>query len=90
VTLLERSPDAAPSVENRHDQTSWRAAASVGQPLAASPGEGDVDVPVGDDVSLVLKGHQLEAGDRRVLEAFAAQAATFLAQRPIAWDSLMP
>ena len=87
VTLLERSPDAAPNVENRHDPSCWVAAASVGQPVAASPGEGDVDVPVGEDLSLVLKGHQLGAGDRRVLEAFAAQAATALRQERLAEEA---
>jgi len=91
VTLLERSADAPLNVDNRHDPACWHAAASVGQPRAASPGEGDVDVPVGspsgNDLSLVLKGHPLEAGDRRVLEAFAAQAAAALRQERLAEEA---
>jgi len=87
VTLLERAPDAPKNVENRHDPACWRPAASVGQPLASFPGEGDVDVPVGEDLSLVLRGHSLAASDRRLLEAFAAQAATALRQERLAEEA---
>ncbi|MBR7672713.1 DUF4118 domain-containing protein [Streptomyces daliensis] len=42
------------------------------------PEDGDVDMPVGDRMMLVLSGRVLPAEDRRVLAAFAAQAAGVL------------
>jgi two-component system sensor histidine kinase KdpD len=80
VTLLELKPDAPPAPEQRHDPGAWRIVASVGGPPCTVPGEGDTDVPVGVDLSLVLCGHSLDAEDRRVVEAFAAQAALALRQ----------
>ena len=41
-------------------------------------------MPVDDDLSLVLRGHPLAAADRRVVEAFAAQAAVALRQERLA------
>jgi two-component system sensor histidine kinase KdpD len=80
VTLLERRPDA-PAVADRHnDERSWRIAATVGGNPCLAPSEGDVDVPIGDDLSLVLCGKPMEASSRRVAEAFAAQAAVALRQ----------
>lgn len=40
-----------------------------------SPDDGDVAMPVGDRMTLVLYGRALPASDRRVLAAYAAQAA---------------
>jgi two-component system sensor histidine kinase KdpD len=54
--------------------------ASVGGPPCPTPAEADVDVPVNDDLELVLCGRILDAGDRRVVEAFAAQAVIALRQ----------
>ncbi|GGN51296.1 hypothetical protein GCM10011579_006960 [Streptomyces albiflavescens] len=42
------------------------------------PEDADVDVPVGDHVALALTGRVLPAEDRRILAAFAAQAAVVL------------
>ncbi|WP_171162585.1 sensor histidine kinase KdpD [Streptomyces sp. I05A-00742] len=71
VALLERASDVDP----------WTCAASVvthtGKPLLR-PEDGDVDMPVGDTMALVLAGRVLPAEDRRVLAAFAAQAALVL------------
>ena len=66
----------------------------MGQPCAA-PGEGDVEVPVaavgdgagGDELALVLRGHALAAADRRIVEAFAAQAALALRQERLAEEA---
>jgi two-component system sensor histidine kinase KdpD len=80
VTLLELNPDAPHGPEQRHDPTAWLVAASVGAPPLASPSEGDTDVPIAGGLSLVLRGRPLDAGDRRVVEAFAAQAALALRQ----------
>jgi two-component system sensor histidine kinase KdpD len=59
-------------------------AACVGDPPCAAPGQGDVDVPVADDLALVLRGAPLLAEDRRIVEAFAAQAAVALRQERLA------
>jgi len=75
VTLLERPPDVP---------TGWRIAAEVGGRPASSPADGDVAVPIGDDLMLVLAGRPLDASDRRVLGAFAAQAALALRQQRLA------
>ncbi|MDX2761016.1 sensor histidine kinase [Streptomyces europaeiscabiei] len=69
VALLERESDVAP----------WICAGRVGtaQPVER-PEDADVDMPVGDHMALALSGRVLPASDRRVLAAFAAQAAVVL------------
>ncbi|GGJ56900.1 sensor histidine kinase [Streptomyces brasiliensis] len=71
VALLEREGDTAP----------WTCAGSVGLQPCQSPEDADVDVPVGDHMALALSGRMLPASDRRVLAAFAAQAAVVLERR---------
>ncbi|MFG2602869.1 ATP-binding protein [Streptomyces sp. NPDC048514] len=68
VALLERTGETAP----------WTCAGSVGPQPAKVPEDADVDVPVGDHMALSLRGRVLPAADRRVLAAFAAQAAVVL------------
>ncbi|MEV6057673.1 DUF4118 domain-containing protein, partial [Streptomyces sp. NPDC052107] len=68
VALLERTGETAP----------WTCAGSVGPRPAGIPEDADVDVPVGDHMALSLRGRVLPAADRRVLAAFAAQAAVVL------------
>ncbi|WP_190139788.1 ATP-binding protein, partial [Streptomyces longispororuber] len=69
VALLEREHDLAP----------WTCAAGVGSRAHVErPEDADVDVPVGDHMALALSGRVLPAEDRRVLAAFAAQAAVVL------------
>jgi two-component system sensor histidine kinase KdpD len=80
VTLLERRDDAEPGPDLQHNAGSWRVAAAVGDQPCLTPAQGDVDVAVDDQVSLVLRGRSLPAADRRVVEAFAAQAAIALRQ----------
>jgi two-component system sensor histidine kinase KdpD len=80
VSLLERRPDAPPGPQQRRDPTGWRLAAAVGDKPCLAPTEGDVDIPVDDDLTLVACGHPLAAEDRRLVEAFAAQAAVALRQ----------
>ncbi|MBT2510803.1 sensor histidine kinase KdpD [Streptomyces sp. ISL-98] len=69
VALLERAGDVEP----------WTCTGSVGMahPLSR-PEDADVDMPVGDHMALALSGRLLPAEDRRVLAAFAAQAAVVL------------
>ncbi len=54
---------------------------SIGTDPCTRPEDGDVDVPIGDNLALVLRGRPLPAADRRILAAFAAQAALALEQR---------
>ncbi|MFD4987246.1 ATP-binding protein [Streptomyces sp. NPDC058374] len=68
VALLEREDDRAP----------WTCAGSVGPRPLERPEDADVDMPVGDHMALALCGRVLPAEDRRVLAAFAAQAAVVL------------
>lgn len=75
ATLLERRSGAGQGPDVEHTDDAWDVVASVGTPATRTPGEGDAEVHVDQLYSLVLSGHPLEAADRRVLEAFAAQAA---------------
>ncbi|MET7370735.1 sensor histidine kinase KdpD [Streptomyces sp. NPDC005566] len=68
VALLERHSDVDP----------WTCAGSVGPAPVIRPDDADVDMPVGDNMALALSGRVLPAEDRRVLGAFAAQAAVVL------------
>ncbi|MDX2681646.1 sensor histidine kinase [Streptomyces sp. NY05-11A] len=69
AALLERESDVAP----------WTCAgrAGHGSPVER-PEDADVDMPVSDQMTLALTGRVLPAEDRRVLAAFAAQAAVVL------------
>ncbi|MFC8277401.1 ATP-binding protein [Streptomyces sp. NPDC057271] len=68
VALLERQSDVEP----------WTCAASMGARPVDRPEDADVDMPVGEHLALALTGRVLPAEDRRVLGAFAAQAAVVL------------
>ncbi|WP_324792861.1 sensor histidine kinase KdpD [Streptomyces cyaneofuscatus] len=68
VALLERTSEVEP----------WMCTAAVGEPPVDRPEAADVDIPVGENLALVLSGRALPAEDRRVLGAFAAQAAVAL------------
>ncbi|MGY5130583.1 ATP-binding protein [Streptomyces nigrescens] len=71
VALLERAGDVEPWT------CAGRAGTDHGEPLLR-PEDADVDMPVGDHMALALTGRVLPAEDRRVLAAFAAQAAVVL------------
>ncbi|MFF7309387.1 ATP-binding protein [Streptomyces sp. NPDC008137] len=72
AALLERASDVEP----------WTCAGRVGQGHPVErPEQADVDMPVGDHMALALTGRVLPAEDRRVLAAFAAQAAVVLDRR---------
>ncbi|AWT45975.1 MULTISPECIES: DUF4118 domain-containing protein [Streptomyces] len=69
AALLERESDVAP----------WTCAGRAGPGRSPErPEQADVDVPAGDHMALALTGRVLPAEDRRVLAAFAAQAAVVL------------
>jgi len=80
VTLLERRPESPGGPDLEHATEAWTVVACVGNPICQAPGEGDAAVHVDDSYTLVLSGHPLAAQDRRVLEAFAAQATIALRQ----------
>jgi two-component system sensor histidine kinase KdpD len=84
VTLLERIDEAPPGPDVYRDPGCWRIAAAVGDQPSFTPAEGDAEVLVDDTLSLVLRGHPLAAEDRRLMEAFAAQAAVALTQERLA------
>jgi len=85
--LLERvretfGMESAALLERTGEHDPWTCAGRVGTgPPVARPDEADVDVPVGDHMALALTGRVLPAEDRRVLAAFAAQAAVVLDRR---------
>jgi two-component system sensor histidine kinase KdpD len=66
------------------DRHSWHVVANAGADPCRRPEEGDTELPVGQDLALVLRGRPLAASDRRVLGAFAAQTAVALAQQRLA------
>ncbi|MFF8768535.1 ATP-binding protein [Kitasatospora sp. NPDC015120] len=77
VALLER-PDRVGA---------WQAVATAGPRPPERPETADVDVPVGETLALVLRGRVLPGEDRRLLGAFAAQAAVVLERRRLAGEA---
>ena len=86
VTLLERRGRPGGRAEARPGRrlACGRALRRAG---AQHAGRRDVEVPVGDDLSLALRGRTLPAADRRVLGAFAAYAAVALEQQRLAAEA---
>ncbi|MFI7442985.1 DUF4118 domain-containing protein [Nonomuraea indica] len=78
VTLLERRRPAGGEKQNEPD--AWQIVATAGGPPCAFPAVADSDVTIDEDLVLALRGRLLDASDRRVLEAFAAEAAIALRQ----------
>jgi two-component system sensor histidine kinase KdpD len=74
ATLLERPDDRAP----------WRRVAAVGSPPFPSADVADAEIPVSDTLVLLLRGSPPEAGDQRVLGAYAAQIASVLERERLA------
>ena len=87
VTLLERPPDTPVTPARQQEAQRWQVAATVGGEPCGSPDEGGTVVQIDDDLTLVLRGRTLSAGDRQVLEAFAAQAAIALRQQRLAEEA---
>ena len=84
VTLLEHRPGTAVTPARQRDPECWQVAAAVGGTPCTAPDEGGTDIPVGEDLALVLRGRPLPAGSRRIAEAFAVQAAAALRQQRLA------
>jgi two-component system sensor histidine kinase KdpD len=91
VTLLRQVSDAPASGGGAiHARTAsglrgtWACVASVGDDPCLRPEDGDTEVPVGDELTLVLGGRALAAEDQRLLAAFAAEVAVAYQQRRLA------
>jgi len=87
--LLERvretfGMDSVVLLERADEHENWTCVASVGVHPCLRPEDADVEVPVNDRLSLALTGRVLPAADRRVLSAFAAQAAVALDRERLA------
>ncbi|GII94828.1 sensor histidine kinase [Sinosporangium siamense] len=78
VTLLERAEEPSPG--DTSDPTAWRIVATAGGAPCTAPALSDTDVTIDDELVLTANGRLLDASDRRVLEAFAAEAAVALRQ----------
>ncbi|MFB4273972.1 DUF4118 domain-containing protein [Nonomuraea sp. MTCD27] len=78
VTLLERTGEPTP--DDRSQPEAWRIVATTGTTPCTSPGVADTDVRIDERLVLAARGGLLNASDRRVLEAFAAEAAVALRQ----------
>ncbi|MFI6157396.1 ATP-binding protein [Kitasatospora sp. NPDC051170] len=77
AALLERPEPMGP----------WVPVAVAGPRPPERPDDADVDVPVGESLALVLRGRVLPGGDRRLLGAFAAQAAVVLERRRLTGEA---
>jgi two-component system, OmpR family, sensor histidine kinase KdpD len=62
------------------DGESWRVESAAGHPIPDSPAAGE-SLAINEDTILVLNGARLDASDRRLLRAFAAQLGTALVGR---------
>ncbi|MFI8080268.1 ATP-binding protein [Kitasatospora sp. NPDC086009] len=80
--------DAAALLERPDPLGPWQSVAAAGPRPPLRPETADVDVPVGDTLALVLRGRVLPAEDRRLLGAFAAQAAVLLERRRLAGEAV--
>jgi two-component system sensor histidine kinase KdpD len=61
--------------------------AEVGSPVVTNPADADAEVKVDDNMVMLLKGRPLHASDRRIVEAFAAQATLALRQERLAAEA---
>src|SRR5258707_2814457 len=68
VTLLERQGQP----EGAQPQASWQAIATSGSSQLSCPDDGDVTVPVIDNLCLAARGRTLNAADRPRVVAFSA------------------
>ncbi|MDX6216126.1 MAG: two-component system, OmpR family, sensor histidine kinase KdpD [Frankiales bacterium] len=82
VTLLRRDT-TAPASSGAAARGRWSVVATTGSSPCTQPETADTEVPLGDDLTLALTGRSLPPEDRRVLSAFAAQAAVAYQQRQL-------
>ncbi|MEV4199577.1 sensor histidine kinase KdpD [Micromonospora globbae] len=87
VSVLELAEEAVGRPARAHEERAWCVVASVGDQPATTPDGGETAVPVDERITVVLSGARLEAADRRLVEAFAAQAAVALRQERLAEEA---
>jgi two-component system sensor histidine kinase KdpD len=82
VALLRRESEAPASAGGQaaaHEagglRGTWATVAQVGENPCVRPEEGNTEVPVGDQLVLVLRGRTLAGEDQRMLAAFATEVA---------------
>jgi two-component system sensor histidine kinase KdpD len=61
--------------------------AEAGSPVCTHAADADAEVKVDENVTMLLKGRPLQAGDRRIVEAFAAQATIALRQQRLSAEA---
>jgi len=89
VTLLRRDSDIPASAgshlaaQDGGSRAMWSTVASVGDVARSLSTDTDIEVPVGDELMLVLRGRSLAAEDQRMLAAFAAEVAVAYRQRQL-------
>ncbi|MFJ1708438.1 ATP-binding protein [Kitasatospora sp. NPDC088346] len=79
--------ESAVLLERRHEFDPWHPLAVSGPHPPEHPEDGQVAVPAGTTLSLVLAGRMLPAADRRLLGAFAAQAAVLAERERLATEA---
>lgn len=82
VTLLRRDT-TAPASTGDQSRGRWSVVAHTGPDACVGPQDADTEVPLGDDLTLALRGRVLPAEDRRVLSAFATEVAVAYQQRQL-------
>lgn len=87
VSVLELAEEATGRPARAREERAWCVVASVGEHPATTPDRGETVVPVDERITVVLCGARLEAADRRLVEAFAAQAAVALRQERLAEEA---
>ncbi|MGS2617180.1 DUF4118 domain-containing protein [Micromonospora sp. LZ34] len=87
VSVLELAEEATGRPARAREERAWCVVASVGDRPATTPDAGETAVPVDERITVVLSGRRLEAADRRLVEAFAAQAAVALRQERLAEEA---
>ncbi|MFC5923918.1 sensor histidine kinase [Micromonospora vulcania] len=87
VSVLELAEEASGRPARAREEHAWCVVASVGDRPACTPDDGETAVPVDERITVVLSGRRLEAADRRIVEAFAAQAAVALRQERLAEEA---
>jgi two-component system, OmpR family, sensor histidine kinase KdpD len=88
VALLERTdPEQEADAETGAAPEApggWRVVAAAGPAPSSAPGAGHVDVPVGENAVLAMRGRVLPSSEQRVLAAFAAQVGVALERSRLA------
>jgi two-component system sensor histidine kinase KdpD len=93
VTLLEHRTDpdpgdlAVPSPDDLAEPERWRIVATSGGPPATCPAAADTVVVIDEQLVLTARGRPSAAADRRVLEAFATEAAVALRHERLAREA---